>query len=408
MTSVVPGGRDDLADGAPFVVAMAALEPMSPRLLNRVLDHHAPEEAWARLRAGKPLAAEALGRARRTTFDRLVACAADVDPVALCERCDELGVTILVRGDPRIPGVLARDVDPPPVLFVRGALHQLGRRRVAIVGTRNATAAGRETAFELGEGLAQHDVAVVSGLARGIDGAAHRGVRSVRDAGDGRCGGAVAVVGSGIDVPYPRQHRELWEWVATDGLLISEWPPGVQADAWRFPLRNRIIAALSEVVVVVESRARGGSLITADLATERSIPVMVVPGSVRAPSAAGTNKLASEGQVQLVTSVDDVLVALGLHTSRASGEPGVAFGRRPRRSRPAFDDHTVEARVYALCADRPSTLDDLVGRLGVSIAEAAMAAARLERDGWISDSGGWFEPARSKLHDAALPLGGAS
>ena len=164
---------------------------------------------------------------------------------------------VTVHGDPDYPAVLSTIPIPPAVLFVRGRLDVLDARRVAIVGTRNATAAGRATAFELGEALAAHGVAVVSGLARGIDGAAHRGVRSAG-------GRAVAVVGNGLDRPYPKQNADLWEWVADNGLLVSEWPPGTQPDAWRFPLRNRIIAALSEVLVVVESRESGGSLITAD------------------------------------------------------------------------------------------------------------------------------------------------
>src|SRR5690606_572209 len=135
-------------------------------------------------------------------------------------------------------------------------LSVLAERRAGIIGTRNATAAGRATAFELGHELAVNGVAVVSGLARGIDGAAHRGVR----AGDGRPAGGVA---NGRDAPYPKPHTELWEWVATHGLLVSEWPPGTTPEPWRFPLRNRILAALCEVLVVVESRERGGSLITA-------------------------------------------------------------------------------------------------------------------------------------------------
>ena len=126
----------------------------------------------------------------------------------------------------------------------------LAKRAVSIVGTRNATAAGRATAFELGEALAGAGLAVVSGLARGIDGAAHRGVRA-------GVGDAVGVVGSGVDIPYPRQNAELWQWVAEHGLLISEWPPGTPPEDFRFPLRNRIIATLGDVLVVVESRRAG-------------------------------------------------------------------------------------------------------------------------------------------------------
>ena len=130
---------------------------------------------------------------------------------------------------------------------------------------------------------------MVSGLAKGIDGAAHRGVMRV----DGTR--AVAVVANGPDSPYPRQHRELWHDVATSGLLISEWPPGTEPEKFRFPMRNRIIAALSEVLVVVESRERGGSLTTAREALERGVDVMAVPGSVNNRAAAGTNQLIRDG-----------------------------------------------------------------------------------------------------------------
>ena len=378
-------GDDDRAACA----ALAALPALSPIALRRILGRHTASDAWQRLRDGRPLDDLTTHRFQPGTVAGLAEQARTVEPDAVVEACRRVGAAILLPGDPQFPPLLAGDLEPPPVLFVRGDLAHLARRRVGIVGTRNATAAGRATAFELGESLADAGVAVVSGLARGIDGAAHRGVRSAG-------GAAVAVVGSGIDVPYPRQHRDLWDWVVAEGLLLSEWPPGVPADAWHFPLRNRILAALSEVLVVVESRERGGSLITARCAAERHITVMAVPGSPRSAAAVGTNKLLSDN-AGLVTAVDDVLVALGLDTSRAAGEvppaPFAAAGRRRAAHAPA----TLEGRVYALCADRPCTLDDLVTELRVTVHEAAMAAARLERDGWLVDTAGWLEPAGSKL-----------
>ena len=148
--------------------------------------------------------------------------------------------------------------------------------------------------------------------------------------------------------------------------------------------------------MVVESRERGGSLITARCAADRNITVMAVPGSPRSAAAAGTNKLLGEN-AGLVTAVDDVLVALGLDTGRAAGDVPVAPSALATRRRAQHAPTTLEGRVFALCADRPCTLDDLVSELRVTVHEAAMAAARLERDGWLVDTAGWLEPAGSKL-----------
>jgi DNA processing protein len=234
-------------------------------------------------------------------------------------------------------------------------------------------------AGELGRGLAEAGVAVVSGLAKGVDGAAHRGVLEVPG------GRAVAVVGNGPDVPYPKVNGELWADVCGRGLLLSEWPPGTAPEPFRFPMRNRIIAALSEVLVVVESRERGGSLITAQAAIERSVDVMAVPGSVRNRAAAGTNQLIRDGAPP-VTDVDDVLIALGLDTRRVGP---VAYDPRPL-------PRGLEADVLAACRDDPRTLEEIVVGLDLPIADAAMALARLERTGWVREAGGWFEPVVSR------------
>jgi DNA processing protein len=242
-----------------------------------------------------------------------------------------------------------------------------------VVGTRNPTRAGADIARDLGGELAAAGVAVVSGLARGIDGAAHRGVVEVAD------GVPIGVVGNGLDHAYPRSNAALWARVAEQGLLLSEWPPGTPPDAFRFPLRNRLLAALSEVLVVVESRETGGSLLTVREAADRSVTVMAVPGSTRNRAANGTNALLTAGAVP-VCCTDDVLVALGLDTRRTVG------GFDPR---PAPDERG--RLVLARCRDGGCTLEDVVGDLGLALADAAMTLARLERAGWIEESAGWFE-----------------
>ncbi len=201
----------------------------------------------------------------------------------------------------------------------------LDARRVGIVGTRNATQRGRETAAEFGYELSARGVTVVSGLAKGIDGAAHRGALAHPDARP------VAVVGNGPDAPYPKQHASLWAEVSARGAVISEWPPGTRPDAFRFPLRNRILAALVEVLVVVESRERGGSLITAKEAGERGVEVFAVPGPVDSRASAGTNNC-SATVPRRPPSVDDLMMALGLDQRRA-GRRASTPGRGPTTSR---------------------------------------------------------------------------
>ncbi|HEY5663908.1 MAG TPA: DNA-processing protein DprA [Ilumatobacter sp.] len=363
------------------LAALAGLGAMGPQRLRLLLAHHDPDDALHRLAGRAPLHHMFVAATPPALMARLRRQAAGSSPegaLAACERC---GVLVVGRGDPRYPGALVVDPEPPEVIFVRGTLDALRGRRVGVVGTRHATAAGLATARELGAALAGAGVAVVSGLARGIDAAAHRGVRSA-----GGSGRAVAVVGSGPDVVYPAANAELWEWVASDGLLISEFPPGTSPEAWRFPQRNRILAALCEVLVVVESRERGGSLITARAAAERSVEVMAVPGSPRNPAAAGTNRLLVDGAAP-VTSADDVLLMLGLDHRRQ--------GDSPFDPRPAPDP--LQAMVLASCIERPCTLDMLVSDTGAPLAAVALAAARLERDGRLLEAGGWFESAGSRL-----------
>jgi DNA processing protein len=355
--------------------ALAGLDLMTVARLRVVLAHHDPVEAYAVV-IGEARPAPAV--ARLLTPDVRAAWRASAErrrPDDWAERCAVAGIRVVTIRDPDYPVPLRHDPQPPAALFVRGDLSVLGARRVGIVGTRNATSTGRQIAGMLGRDLAGAGVGVVSGLARGIDGAAHRGALA---AGSGR---PVAVVGNGPDAPYPREHAALWDEVCARGVLLSEWPPGTVPEAFRFPLRNRILAALSEVLVVVESRERGGSLITAQAAIERSIDVMAVPGSIRNRAAAGTNQLLRDGAAP-VTSADDVLVALGLDTRRATS---AAYDPRPL-------PRGTDAAVLDRCRRDPCTLDEVVVDTALSISDAAMALARLERAGWVREAGGWFEP----------------
>ncbi len=289
-------------------------------------------------------------------------------------------------GHPRYPAGLLDDPLPPPVLFARGDLALLEGRRVAIVGTRNATVSGRATARLLGHGLATAGVHVLSGLARGVDGYAHRGALAALTKQSDGAGRAIGIVASGHDVIYPREHADLWSAVAECGLLLSESPPGTPPEPHRFPLRNRIVAALSEIVIVVESRERGGSLITASEAIDRSIPVMAVPGPVDRRSAAGANRLICDGATP-VLGVDDVLIALSYQNGRSAV---MAADLRPR-------PRGVDLAVYRVIADDARTIDGVALALGLSLVDAAMGLARLEANGWIAQADGWFERTGSPV-----------
>jgi len=362
---------------AAFGAALARLPGMGPRRLAALLAEAAPDEAWRRVRAGRGLDGPGLRRALGTRAGELVArwraAAAGLDPAAEWRRLAGAGVGAAVHGGPDYPPALAGDVEPPAVLFHRGDPAVLTGLRVAIVGTRRCSSTGAAVATELGRDLAAAGVAVVSGLASGIDAAAHRGALAA--------GGAppIGVVGSGLDTVYPRGQERLWRDVAAAGVLLSEAPLGGAPERWRFPARNRVIAALADVVVVVESHRRGGSLHTVDEADRRGVEVMVVPGSVRNPAAAGTNELLADGRPP-ACSADDVLVALGLATVGRAGGPD-------RRPLPSPDDR----RVLEAVGWQPVSLDQVALRTGLGVAELAAALDRLADTGWVARHGGWYE-----------------
>lgn len=360
-----------------YLASLAGFDRMTSSRLRGLLARHEPAQAFAVLAGeAEPPAALAVVFGRWPELaERWRRDARERSPAECWERCVASGVEVIRQDHERFPAQLRTEPTCPPALFVRGDLGVLDARRAGIVGTRNATGRGLGTAARFGRELAEHGVVVVSGLALGIDGAAHRGALAATDGAP-----PVAVVGNGPDEPYPRRHRELWEQVATAGAIVSEWPPGTRPDAFRFPLRNRILAALCEVLVVVESRERGGSLITAREAGNRGISVFAVPGSVESRASAGTNALLRDGVAPALDTAD-LLTALGLDTRRSYRR---SFDPRPR-------PRGVDAGVVEACRPEPLTIDDVVARFGMSIGDAAMVLARLERDGWLVEHGGWFE-----------------
>ena len=351
------------------LIGLAGLPGMGPARLSRLLGQWEPDEAWARVSRGH------VPDVPEHVTSRWRSAAVRIDIGALWALHRDAGVKVISAADPSFPAVLADDPDAPAVLFVLGALDALEARRVAIVGTRRCTWAGRLVARALGQELAAAGVCVLSGLALGIDGEAHTGALT---------GGAppVAVVGTGLDVVYPRRHEQLWSAVAAQGAVVSEYPLGTPPERWRFPARNRIIAALAEVVVVVESTTRGGSMHTVDAALERDRAVLAVPGPVRSPASAGTNGLLAAG-CPPCRDAADVLVALGL-TATDVPSSGDAMG----------PEDPEAARVLDALGWEPATLDELAERLDAPLGPVAVHLTRLANAGWVLQRSGWWERAR--------------
>ncbi len=363
---------------AAFAAALACLPGAGPATLVALLQDWTPEEAWRRIRAGRLVrpgpdrraagqlglgldrsaSPQGKGSAPESAMDYRATrdldrdhlwqdAARRLDPSGWWAEYEARGIGVTWVGDSSYPAALVDDPQPAGVLFWTGSLWLLERPCVAIVGTRRATPDGRSIAFEMGRDLAAVGICVVSGLALGIDGAAHTGALSgLSDngpgPGDGTSGGVgfstppAGIAASGVDVPYPRCHRWLWDRVARSGVMLSETPPGRPAQAWRFPARNRIIAALSRMVVVVESHEAGGSLITAEAAILRGIDVRAVPGPVRSSASAGTNQLLHDGPAP-VRNAQDVLDGLGIFLLAAPDD------RTPQEWRPPGDGLDVRS-----------------------------------------------------------------
>jgi DNA processing protein len=286
--------------------------------------------------------------------------------------------SLVLLGEADYPALLLQTADPPLLLFTEGRRDLLQARSVAIVGSRQATPGGRETAREFAGALSGAGWTVVSGLAEGIDGAAHEGALD-------RPGSTVAVVGTGLDLVYPPQHSGLARRIAEQGVVISEYVLGTPPRAEHFPARNRLIAGLARGTVVVEAALRSGSLITARLAAEMGRDVFAVPGSIRARSAEGCHALLRDGAV-LATSADDVLAELqGLGATRTT--PAAADDVEPTPAEASDGDPLLAALGHD-----PVTLDALVARTGEAAGRLSVRLLELELEGRVARlPGGLFQ-----------------
>lgn len=354
---------------AAWVSALLSLPKMGPRRLDMLIDDtgDAPT-AWRRLCEDTTLRVPGVSSDIVSGW-RTAARGYDVGD--RWAAMGSLGVAASTPGDASFPERLQYDPHRPRIIFKRGEL-PVGPT-VGIIGTRNCTAYGQRCAFEFGQALAEVGVAVVSGLALGIDAASHRGALAATTSAS-----VVGVVGSGLDVIYPKRNQQLWEQVASSGALISETPPGIAPAPWRFPARNRIIAALSDAVVVIESHDRGGSLLTVDEAQLRDVPVGAVPGPITSPAAAGTNRLLADGATP-VLSVEDIFAMINF-------SPPTVVDRT--------DGDAVRSGVLDALGWTPLLFEQLCLRVTLSAAELAGEIEQLSLRGLIERKGPWIERVR--------------
>lgn len=359
-----------------YATALASLPDLGPRRSAALLHDTDPEAAWHALRARQvevgPVLADALGPAATRLLDDWATAASRTDVRALWQAHVDAGIGVSRPGDVTYPDRFVDDPEAPAVVFSLGDPSVVTGARVAVVGTRRCTRYGTEVAFEFGRELSRAGVAVVSGLALGIDAAAHAGALDVDGAPP------VAVVATGLDQTYPRRNGPLTRRVQARGVVLSEYPMGIGPQPWRFPARNRLVAALADVLVVVETHRSGGSLYTVDEAEARGRPVLAVPGSVRSPASRGCNDLLADGRGP-ARDLADVLGELGLSGVRPS-PPGRAADLDPS------DGAVLDALGW-----EPAGLEHLVVRTGRSIESVTESLHRLREAGRVTELAGWFE-----------------
>ena len=291
-----------------------------------------------------------------------------IDPDEEMEKLERAGVWAISRNSPAYPSALGEIFDPPAVLYVRGTIRDADARSVAVIGTRSPTTYGREVTRRLAGDLARNRVTVVSGMARGVDGAAHQ---AALDAG----GRTIAVLGSGLDTIYPAEHVSMAREITGQGALVSEFPLGTRPDARNFPRRNRIISALSLGTLVVEAPFKSGAMLTVEHAVQQNRDVFAVPGPILSETSSGTNWLIQQG-AKLVTDVSDILDELSI----------VVLGDQlPLES--VSVDNEIEKKLIDVIAAEPSHIDDVTRATGLASSLVASTLSLLELKGLVRQTG---------------------
>jgi DNA processing protein len=345
-----------------YWVAFHRVPYIGPVRLRRLLERFGDlETAWTA--SSSALSAVLDGRSREALLR--VRGSLDLDALMTGLERDGIQVTTLECAD--YPRLLREIAAPPPLLYYRGTLPDPHEALVAVVGTRKASAYGREVATNIGAGLAKADVTVVSGMALGVDGIAHA---AALDAG----GRTIAVLGSGLNHLYPPANRRLAERIVNQGAVVSDYVPEQRVEAANFPPRNRIISGLSLGVVVVEAPDRSGALITVDFAADQGRDVFVVPGNVRSSTSAGCNRLLRDG-ARLVRSADDIIEDLRLGTSVPT---------ETQQELPLGED---DRRLLALLTHEAQHIDEVAAAADQPIAQVSAQLVMLELQGFVRNAG---------------------
>ncbi|MFZ2804545.1 MAG: DNA-processing protein DprA [Patescibacteria group bacterium] len=348
-------------------LALASFEGFGSRTLRKLARRFGADGSAAL--AVKPDMLEEMGHGTRV-IEKFLEFRRATDPLTLAEKLEHENISFVLFENQDYPQILRESSDPPFALFLRGATIPSKQTFVALVGTRDMTPYGKNIAMTLGRELAQAGIGIVSGLALGIDAAAHEGVL---DAG----GYALAVLGSGVDdaTLYPRHNLGLSRRILENGgTIISEFPPGTEGRKFNFPLRNRIIASLAKATVIVEAAEASGSLITAHLALDENRDVFAVPGPITSPQSAGTNRLLAMGAIPCLATAD-ILLSLG-------NAPAPV-----QQALPAFD-LTEDERTLLKHLTYPRQIDELARELALPVSTVSMAITNLELYGCITQESG--------------------
>ncbi|MEM1042884.1 MAG: DNA-processing protein DprA [Bacteroidota bacterium] len=361
------------ADELRALVALSLVPGVGPGRIRSLLAHFG---SATEVLAAPPQALARVERVGRKTAQAIARFEGEAEVDEQFERAERIGAALVPLWDARYPSLLRQIYDPPAVLWLRGDLVPQDERAVAIVGTRRATAYGKRVAQDFAFELARRGFTVVSGLAYGIDAAAHRGAL---DAG----GRTLAILGSGVDRIYPAKHKALAEQITGQGGVLSEFGLGASPDAPNFPRRNRIIAGLSLGTFVAEARATGGALITAWMATEQNRAVWAAPAALFSPTGTGTNQLIRKGYATLVTSVDELLEEIEGQLPKVPGaEPTTEAAPAP----PVLGG--AEKKLYEALTAEPVHLDTLCERAGLDASSALVYLLSLEFKGLVRQLAG--------------------
>lgn len=291
------------------------------------------------------------------------------DPVRFLKKIQDMDARIIVYSDRNYPDILREIYDPPMLLYIKGKDIPPDIENIAIVGSRRPTPYGLKVTHQLAEELSKYGLGIVSGMAYGIDTSAHWGAISSQ-------GFTIAVLGTGINVIYPRSNKKLYQKIIDCGAILTEFPPDTLPEGKNFPVRNRIISGLSRGVIVIEAATRSGSLITANLALEQGREVFAVPGSINSPKSKGTHYLIKQG-AKLIEKAEDVLEELGyLYAS----EKNLDENQKPL---PAQEMDLIEKQIYQLITDYPIHIDEIIKKCNLNPSEASSILLKMEIKGFI-------------------------